>query len=77
MITKMQVTDKTVPCAPGPRHTNIITENSSSSSDVSCLLVTFPFGVSGQVWYLIVSIPDLIYATGKGSTAYEKARTVC
>ena len=25
----------------------------------SCVFVTFPYGVSGQVWYLIVSIPDL------------------
>ena len=25
----------------------------------SCLCVTFPPGVSDQVWYLIVSIPDL------------------
>ena len=24
-----------------------------------CVFVTFPYGVSGQVWYLIVSIPDL------------------
>ena len=24
----------------------------------SCVFVTFPYGVSGQVWYLIVSIPD-------------------
>ena len=24
----------------------------------SCVLVTFPYGVLGQVWYLIVSIPD-------------------
>ena len=24
-----------------------------------CIFVTFPHGVSGQVWYLIVSIPDL------------------
>ena len=23
------------------------------------LVVTFPFGILGQVWYLIVSIPDL------------------
>ena len=27
--------------------------------DVSLCFVTFPYGVSGQVWYLIVSIPDL------------------
>ena len=25
----------------------------------SCVSVIFPFGVPGQVWYLIVSIPDL------------------
>ena len=25
----------------------------------SCVFVTFPYGVFGQVWYLIVSIPDL------------------
>ena len=27
--------------------------------DVNCDFVTFPFGTLGQVWYLIVSIPDL------------------
>ena len=26
--------------------------------DVYCDFVTFPFGILGQVWYLIVSIPD-------------------
>ena len=25
----------------------------------SCVCVTFPYGVPSQVWYLIVSIPDL------------------
>ena len=25
----------------------------------SWVVVTFPFGILGQVWYLIVSIPDL------------------
>ena len=25
----------------------------------SCVIVTFPYGIPGQVWYLIVSIPDL------------------
>ena len=25
----------------------------------SCVLVTFPYVVSGQIWYLIVSIPEL------------------
>ena len=24
----------------------------------SCVFVTFPYGVLGQVWYLILSIPD-------------------
>ena len=24
----------------------------------SCVCVTFPYGILGQVWYLIVSIPD-------------------
>ena len=27
--------------------------------DVYCIFVTFPYGVLGQVWYLIVSFPDL------------------
>ena len=27
----------------------------------SCAFVTFPYGVAGQVWYLIVSIPDLAF----------------
>ena len=26
---------------------------------LNCVVVTFPFGIPGQVWYLIVSIPDL------------------
>ena len=25
----------------------------------SCVCVTFPYDILGQVWYLIVSIPDL------------------
>ena len=25
----------------------------------NCVFVTFPCGILGQVWYLIVSIPDL------------------
>ena len=28
-------------------------------SDVYCILVTFPCGILGQVWHLIVSFPDL------------------
>ena len=26
-----------------------------------CVFVTFPGGILGQVWYLIVSIPDLCH----------------
>ena len=29
----------------------------------NCAFVTFLCGILGQVWYLIVSIPDLIFAT--------------
>ena len=29
----------------------------------SCVLVTFPSGVLGQEWYLIVSIPDVCLLT--------------
>ena len=27
--------------------------------DVYCIFVTFPCGILGQVWHLIVSFPDL------------------
>ena len=27
--------------------------------DVYCICVTFPGGILGQVWYLIISFPDL------------------
>ena len=27
--------------------------------DVYCIFVTFPFGILGQVWYFILSFPDL------------------
>ena len=27
--------------------------------DVYCMFVTFPCGILGQLWYLIVSFPDL------------------
>ena len=30
---------------------------------LSCVSVTFPFDVLGQVWYLIASIPDLCLLT--------------
>ena len=30
----------------------------ASVCDVYCDFVTFPFGTLGQVWYLIVSVPE-------------------
>ena len=30
---------------------------------ISCVFVTFTYSVLGQVWYLIVSIPDLCFRT--------------
>ena len=42
----------------------------------SCVFVTFPCGVLGQVWYLIVSIPDLCllpYFIIKAADVYFKA----
>ena len=29
----------------------------------NCIFVTFPCGILGQVWYLIISIPDLCLLT--------------
>ena len=29
--------------------------------DVNCIFVTFPCGILGQVWYLIVSFPDICH----------------
>ena len=29
--------------------------------DVYCIFVTFPCGILGQVWYLIISFPDLCH----------------
>ena len=26
---------------------------------LNCVVVTFPFGILGQLWYLIISLPDL------------------
>ena len=35
---------------------------------VPCVFVTFPYGVLGKVWYLIVSIPDLCILPNFSST---------
>ena len=29
--------------------------------DVNCIFATFPCGILGQVWYLIVSFPDICH----------------
>ena len=54
----------------------------ASVCDVHCNFVTFPFGILGQVWYLIVSIPDscclsdLYYDTFFEYSARNKPATV-
>ena len=37
-----------------------------------CVFVTFPYGILGQVWYLIVSIPDLLLLFRKQFAPWEK-----
>ena len=39
--------------------------------DVYCIFVTFPCGVIGQVWYLIVSFPDLCHLSYFESVPYH------
>ena len=41
----------------------------------SCVYVTFPYGVSGQVWYLIVAIPDLCLLLYFGNTHIPQSET--
>ena len=31
------------------------------AGDVYCIVVTFPCGILGQVWYLIVSFPEICF----------------
>ena len=40
-------------------HKKEIIINLALVGDVYCIFVTFPCGILGQVWYLIVSFPDL------------------
>ena len=39
--------------------------------DVNCIFVTFPCGILGQVWYLIVSFPDLCHLSFFGLPGSE------
>ena len=40
--------------------------------DVYCEFVTFPFGILGQVWFLIVSIPDPCFLSYFGFALIRK-----
>ena len=42
-----------------------ICDGAPSTAHSSCDFVTFPFGILGQVRFLIVSIPDPCYPTGQ------------
>ena len=44
---------------------------------VKLCLVTFPFGILGQVWYLIVSIPDLCPLTYFHTVHYSTTYIGC
>ena len=39
----------------------------------NCVFVTFPCGILGQVWYLMVLIPDLCHLSYFVITCWEKA----
>ena len=41
--------------------------------DVSSVFVTFPCGILGQVWYLIVSIPDLCHLSYYDTSYFQHA----
>ena len=43
----------------------------------NCVFVTFPCGILGQVWYLIVSIPDLCRLSYFYKEERERERGVC
>ena len=41
----------------------------------NCVLVTIPCGILGQVWYLIVSIPDLCHLSYFGMALINRCWT--
>ena len=51
--------------------------------DVYCIFITFPCGILGQVWYLIVSFPDLCRLShfynlqAKVISRHQKSKTKC
>ena len=42
-----------------------------------CVFATFPYGVLGQVWYLIVSIPDLCFLTYLDESKFKIITVSC
>ena len=42
----------------------------------NCVFVTFPYGIQGHVWYLIVSIPDLCHLSSLKSASFERVDTI-
>ena len=44
--------------------------------DVHCIFVTFPFGILGEVWYLIVSFPDLCHLSSFKTMAIETFKLI-
>ena len=40
---------------------------------VNCVFVTFPCGILGQVWYLIVLIPDLCQLSYFGGLFWKRS----
>ena len=45
--------------------------------DVCCIFGTFPCGILGQVWYLIVSFPDICHLSYIKLTQYLTINSGC
>ena len=43
----------------------------------NCVFVTFPCGILGLVWYLIVSIPDLCCLSYFACTSTQSGQRIC
>ena len=44
--------------------------------DVYCIFVTFPSGILGQVWYFIVSFPDLCRLSFKANCRLMQVKSL-
>ena len=49
-----------------------ICDGAPSTARSSCVFVTFPCGILGQEWYLIVLIPDLCHLSYFGTALLQK-----